>query len=138
AEAEEALAFDRAARLYKLALELRPVEGPEGSAVRAKLGDALAHAGRGPEAAAAYLEAAKRASGGQALHLRRRSAEELLRSGHIDEALAEFRIVLDAVGMELPKSPNRALVSLLLRRAQVRIRGLGFREREESQIQPEL
>jgi eukaryotic-like serine/threonine-protein kinase len=136
-QAAEALAFDRAARLYKLALEQRPRDGEEGVSLRSRLGEALANAGRGAEAAAAFLEAASMATPGEALDLRRRAADQLLRSGHIDEALATFRVVLQAVGMDMPESPKGALASFLLRRAQIRLRGLGFKTREEGRIAPD-
>src|SRR5262249_24828877 len=55
-------------------------------------------------------------------------------SGHIDQALATFRIVLQAVDMDMPESANGALAAYLFRRAQIRIRGLGFKERDESRI----
>ncbi len=136
ARAEEALAFDRAARFYQMALDLDPIEGPEGARVREKLGDALANAGRGAEAAEAFLAAAAMTGPGEALDLRRRAADQLLRSGHIDEALATFRVVLGAVGMDMPESPTGALAAFLIRRAQIRLRGFGFRERAEAQIPP--
>ena len=135
ARAEEALAFDRAARLYTLALELGPDAG--GASLREKLGEALANAGRGADAAAVFLAAAATASPSEALDLRRRAADQLLRSGHIDEALATFRVVLRAVGVDMPGSAIHALAALLVRRAQVRLRGLGYRERPEARISPE-
>jgi eukaryotic-like serine/threonine-protein kinase len=137
-QAARALAFDRAARLYHLSLDLRPLDGEPGSKLRAKLGDALANAGRGAEAAAVYLEAAMDATPTEALDLRRRAADQLLRSGHIDEAMDAFRSVLGAIGMSMPETPRSALASLLIRRAQVRLRGLRFTERDESEIPPEM
>ena len=135
--AAAAFAFDRAARLYQLALELHPITGPEGSALREKLGDALANAGRGAQAADAYLAAAEQRSQAASLDLRRKAAEQLLRSGHIDEAMAALRTVLTAIGMDLPESSKRALASLLFRRTQIRLRGLAFKERHERDIAAE-
>jgi hypothetical protein len=129
-----ALAFDRAARLYQLALELGVAETTESQKLRVLLGDALANAGRGAEAAAAYLAAVSGAGAAETLELQRRAAEQLLRSGHVDEGLAVLEALLERIGMRLARSPWRAVVSLALRMLQVRLRGLRFREREESQI----
>jgi predicted ATPase len=57
-EAERALAFDRAARLYRRALDLLAPEAERRAPLQIKLGDALANAGRGGESAAAYLSVA--------------------------------------------------------------------------------
>jgi eukaryotic-like serine/threonine-protein kinase len=142
AQAAEALAFDRAARLYKLALELRPREGEEGVSLRIRLGDALANAGRGAQAAEAYLAAVSTmpadAPSEPILDLRRKIAEQLLRAGLVDEGLEQLGILLATIDMELPKTPRRALASLLVRRAQVRLRGIGFRERPAAEIPPSL
>jgi tetratricopeptide (TPR) repeat protein len=135
-QASDALAFDRAARLYLLALNLKAGD-PAARSLRVSLGDALANAGRGAEAADAYTAAAEGANAAENLELRRRAAEQLLRSGHVERGLAAIRDVLGAVGMKLPDTPTTALLSLLLRRAWVRIRGLGFQERDASQIAAE-
>lgn len=127
AKAVDGQAFDRAAQLYRMFLEL-PRE------LKAKLGEALSHAGRGAEAAEAYAAASVGADAAESLELQRRSAEQLLRSGRIDEGLAALWGVLSAVGLKLAKTPRRALLSLLLRRAQLRLRGLKFRERPASAI----
>ena len=135
AHAAEALAFDRAARLYRLALELRPT----GTAVSrqllwVKLGDALSNAGHSGAAAHAYLEAAPGAPAADALELRRRAAEHYLTGGHIEEGLATLRTVLEKVGMRMPVGRRGALISMLVRRALVRLRGTRFRERNSTQI----
>jgi serine/threonine protein kinase len=136
-KASEAFAFDRAARLYQQALELRPAMDGEGLTVRVRLGDALAKAGRGAEAAAAYLQASNRAAAADALELRRQAAEQLLRSGHIDEGLSALDLVLNSMGMSLATTPKRALASLLFRRLCARLRGTAFREHKASGIQAE-
>jgi serine/threonine protein kinase len=135
--AVDALAFDRAARLYRYALDLVTDRTPDRLARQVKLGDALANAGRGAEAAAAYRAAERDASGAFALELRRRIAEQYLISGHIDEGVEALDQVFRLLGMRLPATPRRALVSLLLRRALIRLRGLGFEERDASTLAPE-
>ena len=133
-QAAEGLAFDRASQLYRRALELGPMAAAEEHRLRARLGDALANAGRGAGAAKEYLSAATGSDPAVALELQRRAALQLLMSGHVDEGLAVLRTVLRAVGMTLARSPRRALLSLLFHRAQLWLRGLKFRERDANQV----
>jgi hypothetical protein len=136
-QASTALAFDRAARLYQLAIELGVGDREESRRLCVKLGDALANAGRGAEAAAAYLGAVSGAGAAETLELQRRSAEQLLRSGHVDEGLTVLKRLLEKIGMRLARSPWSAVAFLAFRMLQLRLRGLRFREREESQISRE-
>ncbi len=140
--ANQALAFDRAARLYRTALDLG-VEGEESRRLRIALGDALANAGRGAEAAAAYLEAVDAERGAperghgesrETVELLRRAAEQQLISGHVDDGLETLRRVLAAVGLSMPRSRAGALLSIALGRARLRLRGLAFEVREASEI----
>jgi eukaryotic-like serine/threonine-protein kinase len=134
-QASSAFAFDRAARLYQLAIELRPQS--IGRPLRIRLGEALANAGRGAEAANVYLAALDGAKAAEIQELRRRAAEQLLRSGHIDQGLSVLRTVLSSMGLKLPESPRQALISFLGQRALARLRGLNFHERDQSQISPQ-
>jgi len=131
-EALLALAFDRAALLYRDAVEL------SGSSVDASLherhGDALVSAGRGPEGARAYLAAAAGKSGVEAIDLRRRAAEQLMVCGHAAEGLAAARDVVQALNLSLSESPTLARWKALGRLAVLEVRGLGYRERDTSEI----
>ena len=138
ARAAKALAFDQAARLYRTALEWHPVDGNEGRDIRARLADALAQAGRGGEAADAFRAAAGMATGAEQMELRRRAAEQLLLSGHVDDGLAEVGSVLASVGLKLPRTPRRALLSLLYHRARLKLRGTRFVERDPGDLAPRL
>ncbi len=132
--AEKALAFGHAADLYSAAFELTPALD---KAYRTRLADALANAGRGAAAAEAYLLAAEGKSAAEALTLRQRAAEQLLVSGHVEEGLRAIREVLDSFGMKIAETPKGALISLIARRARLRVRGLKFRERSPNEVPPD-
>jgi hypothetical protein len=133
--ASETLAFDHAARLYHQALRLRPAH-PQTHRLRVLLADSLASAGRGEEAAGQYLEAVKSAHGVEAQDLRRRAAQQLLTSGHIQAGLEVLEALLQAVGMRMPRR-WRALASIVWHRLLLRLRGTRFRPRSESEIPPD-
>ena len=135
-EATRALAFDRAGQLYKFALE-HTAEGEERRLILAQLGNSLANAGRGREAADTYLEAAAGAPELDALDLRRMAAEQLLVSGHVDRGLEELKSVLAAQDLKLAKTPRRAYFSRVLRRGALWRRGFEFTERPASKVPPE-
>ena len=134
AQAAEALAFDRAAKLYRLALDLRPGEDAPARQLRVGLADALANAGRGPEAAREYLAAVAGATVAETFELRRRASMQFLITGHLDEGHAQLRGVLKAAGMTLPDTPRGAIVSVVWNRIKIALRGLHFRPRDASQI----
>lgn len=127
-KAVTALAFDRAASLFRTALEVAPPGEPVGP-LHVAVGDALRHAGRGAEAARAYVAAAEIVTGDEVHELRRLAAEQLLYSGHVDEGQKLLDGVLHAAGLSFPKSSTTALLSFFARRAQLRLRGLSFTSR---------
>ena len=133
-KAATALAFDHAAAFYRRALELAPVRGAELVDLKRGLAETLANAGRPAEAAQAFLDLAPITSASHSLDFKRRAAEQLLMGGHINEGLELIKSVLSAAGFTLPAGPKRALLSLLLRRMQIRLRGLNFIERGSGQI----
>ncbi|HSS19641.1 MAG TPA: protein kinase [Pyrinomonadaceae bacterium] len=133
-KAASALAFDRAAAFYRRSLELAPARDAELVDLKRGLADALVNAGRTYEAAQVYLEVAELTSARHSLDFKRRAAQQMLMGGHIKEGLELIKSVLAAVGLTYPAGPRAALFSLLLKRLQIRLRGLKFIERDESQI----
>ena len=97
------------------------------------LGDALANAGHGAAAAGRYLEAARGAGLGQALELRRRGTEELIRSGRLDEGRVVAAEALADAGLGFARAPLRALLG---QRALLRLRGRRFQRRAVEEIAP--
>lgn len=132
--AAAALAFDHAARLYRVALDLASHDGARARALRVQLAHALANAGRGLDAARAYLAASGAAEGTEALDLRRRAAEQFVRCGYVAEGLAVGSEVLRALAMPPPTTRGGALASMLWRRARLRARGLGFTQRGAADV----
>jgi eukaryotic-like serine/threonine-protein kinase len=134
-----ALAFDRAAELYRAALRSGRYDASETERLSHELGEALAAAGRGPEAAEAFLAAARGASAPARLDRQRRAAEHLLGSGHLARGVAVLSEVLSSVGERAPDSALGALRKIFWNRLQIRLRGKpGFIERRGEAPQKEL
>ncbi len=138
AAAERALAFDRAAAIYRDLLRMTPEDDPDRLGPQVRLAEALANAGRGNEAARAFAEAASQCSDYEALDLIRRCAEQFLNSGRVDEGREALERALAAVGMRLAGSPNRALLSYLKHTFQLRLRGTSFEPRSEREVPQNL
>jgi hypothetical protein len=137
--AYNALAFDRAVYFYRLVLELRAPGGTERRALLHKIAEVLSSAGRGGDSAAAFLEAAELSDPRAALDLRRRAAEELLISGHVERGMVAVEAVLAAVGIKLDRPQWRKLLNIAIAKVKVALRGfLRFTERPEDQIDRDL
>jgi serine/threonine protein kinase/tetratricopeptide (TPR) repeat protein len=133
--AEAALAFERAARLYQRALAwTAPGNAP---ALRLRLASALVNAGRGAEAAPLLLAAAGARTDTEAVELRRRAAEQLLVSGHIEEGTQVLRDVLAWADIPYPETSLGSLLTLASRIVRLQLRGLRFRERAAEALPPE-
>jgi len=120
----DALSFQHAATLYEAALAHGTYGAAERQALHTALGECLAAAGHGRAAAEAFAAAAALADGVVAIELERRAAEQELRSGHVDAGRRRLAAVLTNVGVRVPRGPRRAILGLLWRRAQLRLRGL--------------
>ncbi len=141
-QAAKLFAFDRAAALYRKALENRPPSDlPEAIDERRKLlvrlAESLAGAGRANMAAETYLEAAVGATAAEALKLEHLAASQLLISGRLDQGLVIIKRVAKRLGVRIPNTPLAALISLLLRRLRVRLGGLRFQLKDPSTVSHE-
>lgn len=130
--AVQVLAFHKAAFFFKMALANETLDVATRRTVSRECADALANAGRGPEAAEHYLAASEGAgdamSVDEQLELHLLAAEQLLFTGHIDRGLAIFESVLRQVGLHLPKIAGRIPLNLLWARLQLRLHGLRWKE----------
>ena len=133
-QAAETLAFDHAARLYGLALDLGSWTTPEASDLHARHGDALASAGRGPESAASYLKSAVPADPARSIELRRRAAYQYCASGHTAQGRSVLEGVVGSVGMSMPRTSWQAILWWQWYRFRLWVQGLRFRERDAAQI----
>ena len=108
--AAETLAFENAARLYRVALELAPGERENQRQLQIRLGRALANAGRGAEAAPVFMQAAEGASPEEAVELRQLAAEQWMSTGHLAEGMGELDKVLRSVGLKLHSRPSASII----------------------------
>jgi hypothetical protein len=129
-----AFAFDRASELFARALELGEWDAPARRSLLLARAEAAAQAGLGPVAARAFLEAADGADAATRVDCHTRAAKQMMITGHLDEGLDAIRRVLAEIGTSLPTSRARTLGSLLVHRGWLRVRGLGFRSRDESEV----
>jgi serine/threonine protein kinase len=130
ARAESALAFEHAARLYRTARGLKSWSGDELRAIDRSLGDALASAGRGAEAADAFVAATEGdPDAARAAALRRRAAEELLQAGHVERGREAFRAALADLGTPMAPDGAAAIASLVWQKARMGVRGMRWKPR---------
>ena len=124
AQAANALAFERAGELYRRALRLDQGAVPaRRAALHEALGQVCADGGHGGEAAEAFAAAAAARGGGDAsLDLHRRSAEQLLRSGRIDDGIERMDQVLAALGLPVLGARRWPVVGLVGARARLALR----------------
>lgn len=135
-KAAHGLAFDRAARCYLSCLQLLPPGTEERRNVTLKLADVLVNAGRGIEAATYYLEAVERSPAELAVQLKRRAADQLLRSGDIAKGEAILRSIGERFSLSVKPSLSLTVLRTVIARLLIQVRGLKYRERPDSEIDP--
>ncbi len=130
------LAFNRAADLFRKAIDLVPPDDATGRELHKHLGDALANAGRGAQAAEAYLQAAEGLEGAEARALQRMAAQQYLRSGRIEEGVALTKELLRGVGVAWPRSTAAVLGTLMWSKLSIAVRGLDTGLRNARDVPP--
>jgi serine/threonine protein kinase len=123
--AAEKLAFDRAADLYRKALELLPeTDKARRQQLLLSLGEALAHAGRGAQSAEAYLCATVEMDEAAARPLKRMAAQQLLASGRFAAGSALAIELFAKAGCPYPDTRAKLRRSYRWTRSLLAMRGL--------------
>jgi serine/threonine protein kinase len=135
--ARHALAFEKAAAFYRLALRPGTLPPNEALIVLTNLAESLANAGRCAEAARVYTEAAGLAERRQHLELTARAADQLLRGGYIREGLHLLDDVMRRLRLKPPRGRAALLARVALLRMRLALRGLRFNERGSGQLSDE-
>jgi hypothetical protein len=136
--AHSTLAFQRAAELYRLCIELTEESAANRRELWEKLALALACSSRGVQASEAYLEAAKLATGQDAVALTRLAASHLLRCGRFEEGEALVRNVLASMQLSVPETEGALMAAIVWERTRLKLRGMGYTARSEAELPASL
>ncbi len=131
---QRAHAFDQAATMWRGALTLVDRTADDRRRLHIRLGESLAAAGRGGEAADAYSAAVEGADQATRLICQRHIAEQLLITGRTERGVATLEAVLKEIGVPSPATPAAVLWSLARARLRLRLRGLGAKLRKRHEI----
>lgn len=133
----DALGFRKAAALFADAIDLVGKDTRKARVLRARLALSLRNSGRAKAAADELLTLA---ADEDELSFERRceAAELLLRSGHVDEGTRVVERVLSDAGETVPVNDQRAWLALLYRSVRLRVRGMKWKSRPESQVTPRV
>lgn len=122
-KAAHALAFVRAAELYRQAREWDARDGAWTRVLLTREGDALGNAARFFDGAQVLLAAADHAVAPDRINLRRRAAEHLLAAGRIDDGVDVLAAVLSDLGLRYPRSQTGAMLGAAWHIARFALRG---------------
>ncbi len=129
--AAETLAFGKAVEMFRVAITHADVGDARRIELRIKLAEALANGMRCAEAGREYLDISQHVGAEERGELRRRGAEQLLFSGHIDEGIAVLKEAFEDNGLDydalLRQSPFETLTKL---------EATGFRYSIHAEIDP--
>jgi eukaryotic-like serine/threonine-protein kinase len=137
AQAEAVFAFDRAIRLYQIALEKGSLDQDTECELHAAIGRTYASANRLSDAAQSYGKAASLAgSGSRKAELQRHAAEQLLRGGKLREGIALLKSAAAALRIRHTENPAVAIALMLYFRMKLWLRGLDVKPVPESELAP--
>jgi tetratricopeptide (TPR) repeat protein len=136
-QAAAKLAFNQAARLFRLALETVDHPTTEARRLRVRLAKMLEDAGRASEAADEYRKAARGAAAIERVELELSAAAQTVSSGRVDEGTDALRRVLAAMGMSAPRSALASVILLIFFQVWQRILGGRLRERAPEEVSRE-
>ncbi len=134
--AREALAFGRAAEIYRSALELGVPDDTRRREIWIQLAEALENDDHPRDAADAYRQAADLDEGDAAAELRRRAAMQLLVGGYVREGMELMSEVAARAGVPLPTRKTRILAGLVVSQLRLRAHSLTWKNRNEAEISP--
>jgi hypothetical protein len=129
-QAAKALAFDRAAELYQLALECRPGLW----SLQKSCAEALVQAGRGAEAGPLFFAAAETAPANAVARLRRQAAGQFLDYGDLERGLQILHPLLHEAGLEPAGAPREIAAQVVANTERLLQRGLALVERSEFEL----
>ncbi len=127
--ASEKLAFELAVQCFRRAIEQLSPSGRREQELRTRLGDALANASRGAEAADEYLKAAALADPDDRPPLYQKAALRLLTSGHVDKGIDVLQDALEAFDLPWPRGNWQAIAGLVSRLVRLRFQRLDVTQR---------
>jgi eukaryotic-like serine/threonine-protein kinase len=131
--ASNILAFERAATLYRIALD-HSVDQTERARLLLLLGEVLINAGRNADAARALLEASNLSDQAEATMLTSRAGAHLLLAGHIEEGRAILDEVLAGYGIVIPSDLLQATQQAANLQYRLEQRTLAFQERAKDEV----
>lgn len=127
-KAADALAFLRAAELFRSAREWDPRSPERERGLCTREAECTANASRLVDAGRLYLAASTRAPRAEALELRRRASEHLLAGGSVEEGTSVLAALLAELDLRYPRSARRAALGSLRQLASVFLRDLSTRD----------
>lgn len=135
-DAERTWAFDRAAAMLKLVLELEAPEKSERATLLERLAATLSNAGRRAESAKQYEAAAALSTGATRWSRLREASGHYMWAGFFDRGRELLYLITSELGLRIPRRQWTWTLGALLHRLRARIGGLRLVERDDAAVDP--